>query len=201
MREPSSQRLETRRRIVDAADALFRERGIDGVGVDAIMRAAGMTHGGFYFHFPSKEALVAAVSAEQLARSAARWSDTADRHPQAEALDRVVTNYLHDRNIEPSNYGCVLPALGPELARRPESRTAVTEAIRQMLAALTRMLPFRSRARAEKAAMATLSTLVGAVVLARLSSDPVLSGAILQAAREQVLPRRNTRPSAGADLC
>src|SRR5579871_4095614 len=115
MREATSQRMETRRRIVEAADALFQERGIDGVGVDAIMRAAGMTHGGFYFYFPSKEALVAAVSAEQLARSAARWSDAADRLAQPEALDRVVASYLHERHIAPNNYGCVLPALGPEL--------------------------------------------------------------------------------------
>jgi TetR/AcrR family transcriptional repressor of nem operon len=201
MRETSEQRRETRQRIVDAAAAQFRERGIDGAGVDAIMRAAGMTHGGFYLYFPSKEALVAAVSAEQLARSASRWSAVADGLPRAEALNRIVTGYLDKRHLDPSDYGCVLPALGPELARRPDSRAAVTEAMRQMLSALARMLPYRSRARAEKSALAALSTLVGAVVLARLSSDRALSEAILEAAQDHVLPRRNTPPSADADLC
>jgi len=197
----SGQRAETRQRIVDAAGALFRRHGIDGVGVDAIMREAGMTHGGFYLYFPSKEALVAAVSAEQLARSAARWTEIGETLPPPEALAKIITNYLDPRHVEPADYSCVLPSLGPELSRRPESRAAVTEAMRRMIGVLRRLVPGRSRTRAEKAAMATLSTLVGAIVLARLSSDPALADAILVAAREHALPRRSKRPSAGTDLC
>ena len=66
-------KAETREKILSAAGALFRKRGIDAVGVDAIMHAAGLTHGGFYAHFASKEALVAEVSTVALARAAARW--------------------------------------------------------------------------------------------------------------------------------
>ncbi len=168
MRDTSHRKAETRARIVAAAAALFREHGIDGVGLDAIMREAGLTHGGFYLHFASKEALVGVVSAEQLARS--------------------VTGYLDSRYAVQTDHGCVLPALGSELARRPESRAALTGSIRKMLGALARLMPGRSRAQADSAAMATLSTMVGAIVLARLSDDPALSEAILAAARAQTLP-------------
>jgi TetR/AcrR family transcriptional repressor of nem operon len=188
MRDTSHRKAETRQRIVAAAAALFREHGIDGVGLDAIMREAGLTHGGFYLHFPSKEALVGAVSAEQLARSADRWTDIAATQPRAEALARIVSGYLDSRYAVQTDHGCVLPALGSELARRPESRVALTGSIRRMLAALARLMPGRSHARAEAAAMATLSTMVGAIVLARLSDDPALSEAILAAARDHTLP-------------
>jgi TetR/AcrR family transcriptional repressor of nem operon len=188
MRDTSHRKAETRQRIVAAAAGLFRQHGIDGVGLDAIMREAGLTHGGFYLHFPSKEALVGAVSAEQLARSADRWTAIADSQPRAEALARIVGSYLDSRHVVQTDHGCVLPALGSELARRPESRVAVTGSIRRMLDALARLMPGRSRARAESAAIATLSTMVGAIVLARLSDDPALSEAILAAARDHTLP-------------
>jgi TetR/AcrR family transcriptional regulator, transcriptional repressor for nem operon len=194
MRDTSRQKAETRERIVEAAAALFRQHGIDGVGVDTIMREAGMTHGGFYLHFPSKEALVGAVSAEQLAHSATRWTEIAAREPRAEALSRIVTGYLDRRYAVPTDHSCVLPALGSELARRPESRAALTDSVRKMLGVLARLMPGRRQDRAESAAMAALATMVGAVVLARLSSDPVLSDAILTAAREHTLPPR--RPPA-----
>ena len=187
MRDTTQRKAETRQRIVDAAADLFREHGIDGVGVDAIMRAAGMTHGGFYLHFPSKEALVGAVSAEQLARSATRWEETAERRAPDEALDRIVTGYLDRRYAVQTDHSCVLPALGSELARRPESRTALTASIRRMLGVLARLLPRRRQMAPEAAAMAALSTMVGAVVLARLSDDPALSEAILRAARAHTL--------------
>jgi len=192
MRDTSHRKAETRQRIVAAAADLFRQHGIDGVGVDAIMREAGMTHGGFYLHFPSKEALVGAVSAEQLARSATRWTEIAERQPRNEALERIVTSYLDRRYAVQTDHSCVLPALGSELARRPESRPALTDSIRRMLAVLARLLPARRRAAPESAAMAALSTMVGAVVLARLSDDPALAEAILAAAREHTLPASTT---------
>ncbi len=196
MRDTSQRKAETRQRIVGAAAELFRMHGIDGVGVDAIMQRAGLTHGGFYLYFPSKEALVGAVSAEQLARSAARWTEIAAQEPGDAALGRIVGNYLDGRHAVPSEHGCVLPALGSELARRPDTRAALTGSIRAMLGVLTRLMPARRRARAESAAMAAFSTMVGAVVLARLSSDPQLSEAILAAAREHTLgPHRPAPPA------
>jgi AcrR family transcriptional regulator len=194
MRDTSHRKAETRQRIVDAASGLFRRHGIDGVGVDAIMREAGLTHGGFYLHFPSKEALVGAVSAEQLARSAARWTEIEADQPPAEALARIVGNYLDRRHVVQSDHGCVLPALGSELARRPESRAALTGSVRRMIGVLARLLPAKRRTTPESAAMAALSTMVGALVLARLSNDPALADAILAAAREHTLPSGTAPP-------
>src|SRR5277367_2466725 len=82
--KPSKKKIQTRQRILDAASALFRTHGIDGVGVDAVMHQAGLTHGGFYLHFASKEALVAEVAAVSLARAAARW-DQISREPDRTA--------------------------------------------------------------------------------------------------------------------
>ncbi len=176
-------RGESRARIVEAAGRLFRERGIDAVGVDAVMRAAGLTHGGFYTHFASKEALVAEAAAAALARSAARWEALAAADP-TDALERIVGGYLDPAHVGAPARGCVLAALGPEVARRPAARSGVTVAIRAMIATLARCLPAQRRTRAT----ATLCTLVGAVVLARACDDPALAAEILAAAREAATP-------------
>src|SRR3954447_25446538 len=94
MRYSSEHKKQTRRRILDAAAILFRRHGIDGVGVDAIMREAGLTHGGFYGHFASKEELAGEVFADTLARSAERWRSAAEREEGAATLRRIATTYL-----------------------------------------------------------------------------------------------------------
>jgi TetR/AcrR family transcriptional repressor of nem operon len=179
MRMTHERKAETRERILAAAARLFRRRGIDGVGVDAIMHAAGMTHGGFYSHFASKEALVAEVSAATLARSAARWERISEEREPAQALTQIVESYLDPAHVAATERGCVLATLGQEVARRPDVRPAITASIRRMLDVLTRCLPGRRRHRAFE----VLSALVGAVVLARLCDDPSLADEFLHAGR------------------
>ena len=94
-----SRRRRRAQHIVEAAGRLFRQHGIDAVGVDAIMHAAGLTHGGFYGHFPSKEALVAEVADASLARSAARWERIARDDPPDAALRRIVGAYLDPAHV------------------------------------------------------------------------------------------------------
>jgi TetR/AcrR family transcriptional regulator, transcriptional repressor for nem operon len=183
MRKTEPRKSETRQRIVDAADSLFRQYGIDGVGVDAIMHAAGLTHGGFYGHFASKEALVAEVSAAALARSAARWERIADQRKPAEALLRIVSTYLDPTHLAAVESGCVLPTLGPEVARRPEARAGMASSVRAMLAALERCMPDAPQ---EKAKVA-LSAMVGAVVLARLADHPAMAEEFLDAVKDALL--------------
>src|SRR5690242_13243327 len=132
MRARDERKAETRERIVDAAGALFRQHGIDAVGVDAIMHAAGLTHGGFYAHFASKEALVSEVSAASLARAAARWERISQEEESADALRRIVGSYLDPAHVAAVQQGCVLATLGPEVARRAESRPAITVSMRTM---------------------------------------------------------------------
>jgi TetR/AcrR family transcriptional regulator, transcriptional repressor for nem operon len=173
-------KAETREKILEAAGALFRKRGIDAVGVDAIMQAVGLTHGGFYAHFSSKEALVAEVAAASLAHSAARWERISQDDDHAAALARIVDTYLDPAHVAAVEQGCLLTTLGPEVARRGGSRPAITDSIRRMADALERCLPARGR----RAALAALSSMVGAVVLARLSDDPELTSELLAATRD-----------------
>ena len=183
MRKPEGRKADSRQRIVDAAGSLFRQYGIDGVGVDAIMHAAGLTHGGFYGHFASKEALAAEVSAGALARSAARWERISRNGDPAAALRQIVGAYLDPAHVRTTESGCVLATLGPEVARRPDARTGMAEPLRAMLAALERCMPGASPEQAK----ATLSAMVGAVVLARLADDPATAEQFLDAVKHAVL--------------
>ena len=182
MTEPTKRRAETRQRILAAAGHLFREHGIDGIGVDAVMKEAGLTHGGFYLHFPSKEALAAEVSQSLLEKAAHRWADISRSPDKHAALERIVTDYLDPGRVASARC-CLLTTMGPDVARRATSRQAVGEALRGMLDALTNCVPGRKRQRA----LASLSTMVGAVVLSRLADDQVLSQEFLDAAAEGIL--------------
>lgn len=184
MRKSEERKADSRQRIVDAAALLFRRHGIDAVGVDAIMHAAGLTHGGFYGHFPSKEALVAEVSAAALARSADRWDRLSRDADPANGLRRIVEPYLDAAHVAAAETGCVLTTLGPDVARRPDARAGMTEAVRAMLAALERCMPDAPADRAK----AALAAMVGAVVLARVSDDAALAEGFLEAAKAAVIP-------------
>lgn len=183
MRKTEARKADSRQRIVDAAGSLFRQYGIDGVGVDAIMHAAGLTHGGFYGHFPSKEALVSEVSTAALARSAARWERVSHNAEPAEALRQIVGPYLDPAHVRAVESGCVLASLGPEVARRPEARGAMAKPVQAMLAALERCMPDASKDRAKVA----LSAMVGAVILARLADEPAIALGFLDAVKASVL--------------
>jgi TetR/AcrR family transcriptional regulator, transcriptional repressor for nem operon len=180
MRMTNERKAETHERILAVAGELFRGHGIDAVGVDAIMHQAGLTHGGFYAHFASKEALVAEMSAAALARSAARWERISQEADQATALTSIVESYLDPAHVAAAERGCVLATLGPEIARRHDARPALTASIRRMVDVLARCLPRRRR---RQRALVTLSTLVGAVVLARLCDDSGLAEEFLVSAR------------------
>ena len=138
---------------------------------------------GFYGHFPSKEALVAEVASASLARSAARWERISGENPADAALERIVGPYLDPAHVAEVDRGCVLTTLGPEVARRPEARPGIAASVRVMADALGRCLPEGDDA----PALAALSTMVGAVVLARLADSPALAEAILAAAKGAVL--------------
>jgi TetR/AcrR family transcriptional repressor of nem operon len=176
MRVTKEKAEENRERIVAAASRLFREKGFDGVGLDAIMARAGLTHGGFYRHFASKDALAEEAVSRGLAASTAR-QDTYS------SLKDLVAAYLSPAHRDNPGGGCVMAALGGDIARQsPGVRRALSVYVREQLARLTRRIGGR-RQEARKQAIATLSGLVGALVLARAVDDPVLSDEILAAAR------------------
>lgn len=178
MRVTREQVRENRRRILEAAGRLFRERGFAAVTVAEVMAAAGMTHGGFYGHFASKEDLAAQALAQALAP--APREDTSREPGTAPDLAGFVAGYLSAAHRDRPGTGCALAALGSEAARQPAPvRRAFTEGLEARLARMQEASPEGDR----KAALAALSGLVGALVLARAVDDPALSDEILAATR------------------
>jgi TetR/AcrR family transcriptional repressor of nem operon len=179
MKVSREQVAEHRRRIVGAAGKLFREKGFDGVGVADIMKSAGLTHGGFYGHFASKEDLVARACAGST--NLDTWVAVTERAPK-NPLAAIVSFYLSARHRDHPETGCLFAALGPEVARQPGgARRAFTDGLRARLDFLAKIVNARSKAAKRRKAIATMSGLVGALVLARAVDDPSLSDEILRA--------------------
>jgi TetR/AcrR family transcriptional repressor of nem operon len=177
MRVSRERAAENRERIVATAARLFRQHGFDGIGVDAIMKEAGLTHGGFYGHFDSKDALAAEAVSEALARGNEKMRRFTDLHG-------YVAAYLSERHCADRAEGCGLAALGAEAPRAGRGvRRAITTFVAERLERLAEF--FHGNAAAQrKRAIATLSGMVGALTLARAVDDPVLSKEILAVARE-----------------
>src|SRR3954469_22029107 len=117
MKVSREQAVENRERIVETAARLFRERGFEGIGVADLMKSAGLTHGGFYGHFASKEDLIAQASAHALGRAQEHWDKFAER-VQDEPLAKLQTWYLSEAHRDHPGAGCLLAALGADAARQ-----------------------------------------------------------------------------------
>ena len=181
MRVSREKFAESRKRILEAAATLFREKGFDGVGLGDIMKAAGLTHGGFYGHFGSKEDLEAQALSLALARSVTDWSQLVDS-AAARPLAALAGQYLSPDHRENVGEGCPFAALGSDTARRGERvRSAFTAGLEPFLALLSNVTPGRSKAQRRRKAIAILAEMVGAMILARAVNDPALSDEILAA--------------------
>jgi TetR/AcrR family transcriptional regulator, transcriptional repressor for nem operon len=173
---------ENRQRILDVAGRLFREKGFDGIGVADVMKAAGLTHGGFYGHFKSRDDLVAQSCTKVLSGTANIWRKTARRRSE-EGARAIVDAYLSPKHRDHPGTGCPFAALGGEVARQGKQvRRAFTEGVRAVLEELAGVTTGRSKAARRQKALATMSGLVGAIVLARVVDDRTLSDEILAAA-------------------
>jgi len=169
MRVTKEQMADNRRRILDAAGRLFREKGFETVTIAEVMQAAGLTHGGFYGHFKSKDDLIA----ETLANIRVL-------HPKSTTLAEYAAGYLTDAHRAESAGGCSFAALGGDTIRQsPEARAAMTERLQRQIARLTTLAPGETEDEKRRAAIAGWSAMVGALVLARISDDPKLSSELL----------------------
>jgi TetR/AcrR family transcriptional regulator, transcriptional repressor for nem operon len=186
MKVSREQAARNRERILDAAAQLFRERGFAGIGVADLMKEAGLTHGGFYGHFSSKEDLIAQASARELTRSLAHWSEVGEG-ASGDRLSGIAAVYLTKTHRDNPGAGCVLAALGPDVSRQgPAVRRAVTGYVRSVVDLLVTLVPGRSKAARRRKAISAYATLVGAMVLARAVDDRALSQEILDAGRASV---------------
>jgi TetR/AcrR family transcriptional repressor of nem operon len=181
MKVSREQAARNRERIVEAAAQRFRERGFEGIGVADLMKNAGLTHGGFYGHFASKEDLIAEASARALARSLALWNKLA-ASARSDPLSAIACAYLATRHRDNPGTGCLLAALGPDVSRHgPAVRRAVTDHVRSAFDFLATLAAGKSKAARRQKAISTHATLVGAMVLARAVDDRALSREILDA--------------------
>jgi len=186
MKVSREQAAQNRERIVEAAAQLFRERGFDGIGVADLMKEAGLTHGGFYGHFSSKDDLIAEASARALTRSLAAFSNLAEGASH-DPLSVVARAYLTSKHRDDPGTGCLLAAVGSDVSRQgPAARRAVADHIRSAVDLLTKLIPGKSRAARKQQAISTYATLVGAMVMARAVDDRELSQEILAAGRASV---------------
>ncbi|MBT2300687.1 TetR family transcriptional regulator [Variovorax paradoxus] len=183
MRVSREQASENRERVLDTAAKLFRERGFGGVGVAELMKAAGLTHGGFYGQFESKEDLMAQACARASETMLKRWREAAARSPD-DPLAALVASYVSASHRDEPGGGCIVPALGAEAVREgPKVRRVVAEGAKSLLETLVGVVPGKSRAEKRQRAAVTLASMVGAVVLARALDDDALSKEILRAVR------------------
>lgn len=185
MRVSRTQAAENRERIVNVASRLFREGGIGATGVDAVMKAAGMTHGGFYGHFQSKDNLVAEACSRSLSRSLEKWSQVAENKS---ALKALLDHYLSADHRDNPGDGCLIAALAAEAPRSsPEVRKVITEGIRSMLELIESSVPGSDKKTKRANAIHTLTTMVGALIVARAVGDPALSKEILAKALKSLV--------------
>ena len=190
MRYSREHKLETHARIVKRASVRLREKGAHGIGVADLMKDAGLTHGGFYAHFDSREALVIEAFAYAMDRSTERWRKLGEQTPPDKRLATIVDSYLTTVHRDDPGHGCAVPTLGAEIAREsPKTRKAFAAKLEQMVDMLAEQIPALPRKTARKQAMATLATMMGTLVLARIGGNGEFSDEILAAGREAVLGR------------
>jgi TetR/AcrR family transcriptional repressor of nem operon len=190
MRYSKEHKQETHARIVKKASVRLRERGAHGIGVADLMKEAGLTHGGFYAHFDSREALVIEAFAYAMDRSTERWRKIAEQTPPDKRLASIVETYLSPVHRDDPGHGCAVPTLGAEIAREsPKTRRAFAAKLDQMIDMMADQILDLPRKAARKQAIAALTTMMGTLVLSRIAGSGEFSDEILGAGREAVLGR------------
>ena len=179
--------------IEEASARLFRQHGLHGVSVAQVMADAGLTHGGFYGHFASKDELVAVACARAFADSNARWQRiaTSAGGDRAAARRRLVERYLSTAHRDAAGHSCPASALAVDVAREPTDKPvhqAYLDGVKQLLATWKTTAPDSTAPQdADRAALLEMATLVGAVTLARATAGDPISDEILEAARSLLL--------------
>jgi TetR/AcrR family transcriptional repressor of nem operon len=181
-------KTKTHKRIVKIASRRFREKGLAGVGIADLMKEAGLTVGGFYKHFDSRDALVA----EAVSSAFGAWKrqvDAAASGGPPVSYAKLIDDYLNEAHRDDPGAGCAFSALAEEIARSDKrTRALASEQIRNDIQLLADLLPRKAKdenkAAARSKAILTFSALVGAMALARAVSDEALSREILKAVKE-----------------
>lgn len=193
-RYPAGHKEETRKKILKTASKLFREKGYEATSVDQVMKAAGLTVGGFYAHFPSKRALLVEAVNAALAKRRPLFEQVGEQLGGREWLDLVADVYMSGAHRDDVKNGCPLPALAPDIARADDESRKKFEAdllnyVDLFDGKLEDIESFPERRRA----LATISLLVGGMMLSRAVEDRDLSDEILSSCAD--LAKRTVPPT------
>ncbi|MCA6927493.1 TetR/AcrR family transcriptional regulator [Pectobacterium versatile] len=190
MARVSKQQMErNREEIIQVSSQLFRERGLNGVSVNDLMAAAGLTHGGFYGHFASKDELAAIASRKALEDSRSRWQEIT-QHAGQHDLQTMVEHYLSPAHRDGAKDGCALTALASDIARESEDkpvREVYLSGVRAMLDRLESLSTIEDKEQRRLHALAQFALLSGALTLARATAGDPLSDDFLIAAKKALL--------------
>lgn len=184
MRYAKDHKHETHHRIVLEAGRRFRAEGMDAVGVASLMEGLGLTVGGFYAHFDSKQALITEACNDGFARTTAGFRELVQGKPSGERLLAIVDAYLSPYHRDAPEQGCFAAANGAELARHPiETRAGFTHQLNAWIAVIDEAMKGDGLV---GDARGIASAMVGAMTLARAVDDPALSGAFLESGRRTI---------------
>jgi len=180
----------TREKIVQVAAEAFREDGLLETSIPRIMQEVGLTHGGFYAHFPNKDALVVEACAHTLLGGVKRTYARGANAPEGEGLQAIVNHYLNRKHRDNRAGGCVIPALSCEISRASDDvRKPFTDALRQFFASIEPFISDSVKEEVPDAELALAATMVGGLLLSRVVDDPELSDRILDTCREWAIDR------------
>jgi TetR/AcrR family transcriptional repressor of nem operon len=199
MRYSDSHKEETRNKVLRAAAAAVRARGPDGVSVAEIMAEAGLTHGGFYAHFKSKEALVAAAIEEAFGQSRRRFARMTEAMTSDEALAAFVDAYVSTEHRNNPQRGCPISTLTNDLPRQgPMVRAAFDAGVEGLIGRLEAWLPEQDPVARRSLASSLMAEMAGAVALSRAVSDEALADQVLEASRARIKARVGLGSASGA---
>jgi TetR/AcrR family transcriptional repressor of nem operon len=184
MRYTAEQKTETHKQIVDAASKEFRGKGLQGIGIADLMSQVGLTHGGFYAHFKDRDALV--VEAVECAAMESFG-------PQGKEVNAIIDIYLSPEHRDNFRYGCLLPAIAADIARQSDSvKGAFTESLQANMSGIAKYMPAKNNKDKLDQAMMLISSMAGAMLIARAINDSALSNMLLDSVRSQLLNLYNS---------
>ncbi len=186
MRVTRAQAEQNHQTVINVASKLFREHGFDGIGLKDLMKGAGLTQGGFYKQFASKEDLIAQASARAMEMAMGRWTEAVANNPDA-PLEAVAAFYLSPEHLDEKAEGCPMVALGTDAARQgPEVKARFEAGVKEHLRLLTSFTGPEQDGQPSDKAMVLLSLMVGAMTLSRAVNDETLAHGLLDAVAGQV---------------
>ncbi len=187
MKKSKIEAAETRRRIVKMAAAEFRRNGITATGLNDVMSAAGLTHGGFYRHFASKDQLIAEACAAALGAGGEANETPSCPVLGKGGLEAILAEYLSTDHRDNPSEGCVLAGLGSEIARSDaQTRAAATEGVLRLVDVFTQYYRRTNPETAKARALVAVSAMIGAITVSRMLTDPKLSAAILRSTKKHL---------------